>query len=487
MRMYIVKKRIIKYIINLVIFLALAFLPSVSCKAKEQQEAKNINITIENSNGSDATNLRDVSYDTEIQYKAGDTIKITSEEPMAGIYIIWNSEVSPWKLLYDEKTVECGKYGFLHEYIELDTETKECVLTLEADVSISDIYAYSKGSLPSEVQIWQPPCEKADILVFSTHADDEILFMGGVLVTYGGQQELGVEVVYMTNYWNGAKIREHEKLDGIWTCGVRNYPVNMPYDDLYAENLEQAMQVYSEEAIISSVTEAVRRFKPQVVVTQDLNGEYGHGGHRLLAKCVCNAVDNSSDAEFREESAKTYGTWDVPKTYLHLYENKKLKIDLRKPLKNMNNQTAIDIAKEAYTKHVSQQWCWYYVSDEYEYSCNDFGLYRTIIGDDTGKGDMMENLTSYKEQARIEKEKEEAEAQLKAEAEEQSRKNEQVLKEESIKNESKEKKSETDKSGENGSNNFKIIFGTILLIIIILLIAYFYSLRKRRKKYPRRN
>ncbi len=35
-----------------------------------------------------------------------------------------------------------------------------------------------------------------------------------------------------------------------------------------------------------------------IVVTQDLNGEYGHGGHMLLAKAVCEAVDNSNDAAF---------------------------------------------------------------------------------------------------------------------------------------------------------------------------------------------
>ena len=46
---------------------------------------------------------------------------------------------------------------------------------------------------------------------------------------------------------------------------------------------------------------------------------------------------------------------------------------------------------------MSQQWCWFYVSDTYEYSISDFGLYRTTVGEDTGN-DMMEHITSYEEQ-----------------------------------------------------------------------------------------
>lgn len=452
-----------------------------------EEEAVSLNITLKNSNGSSTAALRDKKYDTTVQYKSGDYVTISSETPMAGIYIIWGSKVSPWNLSCGSKRTEYGKNGFLHEYIALDTEVRECTIELNDDVRISDIYAYSKGILPDDVQVWEPSCKKADILVFSTHADDEILFLGGVLTTYGGGRGLGVQVVYMTNYWNGARIREHEKLDGIWTCGVKNYPVNMPYDDLYAKDLAGAQKVYDEEMITSSVTEAIRMFKPQIVVTQDLNGEYGHGGHMLLAKCVCTAVDNSSKAEFCQESSKAYDTWDVPKTYLHLYADNKLKLDLRQPLEGLNNQTALDVAKAAYKKHVSQQWCWFYVSDEYEYSCNDFGLYRTIVGSDTGKGDMMENLTSYAEQDRIAQEKAEAEALLtKAAEEEQARKNAALTQAALDKgsNESSKDSSTADKPKDNDNNPTTILI--IILVILILAAAiYFYLTISRLNKKKR--
>ena len=34
----------------------------------------------------------------------------------------------------------------------------------------------SAGELPDFVQIWNPPCEKADMMIITTHSDDEQLF-----------------------------------------------------------------------------------------------------------------------------------------------------------------------------------------------------------------------------------------------------------------------------------------------------------------------
>lgn len=378
--------------------------------------AAELDITVTSAAGKSSANIRDRSYNTTVSYSADDTITITAGEPMYGIYIVWGAPTDPWTLEYNNTAKDCGQYGFLHEYIELPEGAESCTIRLTKSEVICDISAYSGGVLPEEVQVWEPACDKADLIVFSTHADDEILFLGGVLATYGGQQQLAVQVVYMTNYWNGLKIREHEKLDGLWASGIRNYPVNGSFDDLYAETLEGAKRVYSYDEVLSFVTGQLRRFKPLVCVTQDLNGEYGHGGHMLLAEAVCEAVENSADSAFEPDSATRYGAWDVPKTYLHLYPENRLTMDLRIPLDQFGGRTAVEVAADAYKKHVSQQWCWFYVSDDYEYSCADFGLYRTTVGADTGN-DLMEHVTSYQEQARIAKERAEAEAKAAAEAE----------------------------------------------------------------------
>ncbi len=51
-----------------------------------------------------------------------------------------------------------------------------------------------------------------------------------------------------------------------------------------------------------------RRFKPEVVVTQDENGEYGHGAHRLAVKVMKEAVHLSIDPSKYPASVQEYGT-----------------------------------------------------------------------------------------------------------------------------------------------------------------------------------
>ncbi len=359
--------------------------------------------------------------------------------------------------------------------------TKECKLKIKDSIVMCDIFAYGKGSIPKKVQRWEEPCDKADILVFSTHADDEILFLGGVLVQYAGVEKLNVQLVYMTTYWDAQIIREHEKLDGIWETGVRNYPINSEFPDLYATSYEGALTVYNEDEIKGFVTEQIRRFKPQVVVTQDVNGEYGHGGHQLLAHAVMDSVDNSMKEDYFPESVDKYGTFDVPKTYLHLYSEKKIKMNLREKLPEFGDRTAIEVMQDAYKLHVSQQWCWFYVSDEYEYSCADFGMYRTTVGDDTGN-DMMEHLTSYAEQDRIEEEKrKEEEAKKEAERLASLQDAEKSKKEENSKDVKKDAGS-SKKTKSYDSTVLHIVIIIILVIIAAIIVLLILHRRLEKKK-----
>ena len=90
----------------------------------------------------------------------------------------------------------------------------------------------------------------------------------------------------MCEFTSSAKIREHEKLDGLWESGIKHYPICGDFPDLYSTSLEAAKKQYIYDDVLSYTTSTIRRFKPLVVVTQDLNGEYGHGGHMLFSHAV---------------------------------------------------------------------------------------------------------------------------------------------------------------------------------------------------------
>ena len=347
----------------------------------------------------------DSSYDTTIDISESDYITIESDLPMYGIYILWSSEVSSYQISYNSRTIQCGSYGYLHDYIPLDEAATSVTIRPSTDMSVSDIYAYSDGTLPSNVQVWQPPCDNdTDILVLSTHADDEILFLGGVLTNYGGEQGLNVQVAYMCNFFLTEPVRQHEELDGLWECGITHYPVKGDFMDLYSLDLDTAMTQYNYDDIVAYATSNIRRFKPLVCVSQDFNGEYGHGNHRIYARAISDAVNNSQDASFNPESAATYGTWDVPKTYYHLYNENTITLDVDSPLDRFNQRTAVDVLKSAFQKHVSQISYSFNVMDNGyartywgNFDSRAFGLYRTTVGYDTGN-DMMEHVTSIHEE-----------------------------------------------------------------------------------------
>lgn len=390
--------------------------------------------------GGSTGKLTDKSYTTTLCLNKDNTLTVTSKDgsKISSIYIIWNDPVKEYTMTTDNGTQVCGKNGFLHDYVRLNEASSKVVINIPANyMDISEIRIFSEGELPQDVQVWKPSCDKADIMLIPSHADDEILFFGGIIPTYAVEKDATIQVVYMTEFWTTTPIREHEKLDGLWESGLDIYPVCLDFKDLYSESLEGAMRQYDINTMEERLVEQIRRFKPQVIVTHDEKGEYGHGFHMITFKATTLAVESAKDSAKFADSFSKYGVWDTPKTYVHLWKENKIKLNLRTPIESMGNRTALEIASAAYKKHVSQQWCWFYVSDEYEYSCAEFGLYRTTVGTDADN-DMLCNIKTYKvqeeEAKKAEQERLEAEAasreQERLEAERQS-KEEQSRQEES--------------------------------------------------------
>ncbi len=379
-------------------------------------ETDTVKVSYEHSGGKSCKKLSDGSSADGttskrfVPFEAGQSLHIEAEKPLQGLYIKWTAVKIPgeWILTAGDKEIVCGKDGFLHEYVELPKGTLSCTLSFPyRETGIVEIEAYGEGELPEEVQRWTPACERADFLVFSTHADDEVLFLGGVCTLYGGQDKLKTQIVYLCDftlddYGYRYVTREHEKLDGLWEMGIRNYPVNGNFPDVYSRSLNKALKQYDYSAVVEFAAENIRRFKPQILVTQDFNGEYGHGAHRLLAKATAEALENTADPEAYPASCEKYGTWDVPKAYYHLYDKNKLRLNLRAPLSEFNGATGLDVLKAAFLKHETQQGYDFYISDvRADYDCAAFGLYRTLVGSDEGdsaEARMTDNIVTYEEQ-----------------------------------------------------------------------------------------
>lgn len=237
---------------------------------------------------------------------------------------------------------------------------------------------------------WDPPCTKADLLVLSAHPDDELLYFGGTIPTYAGERGLAVQVAYMAH--GTTDLRQREAKNGLRLCGVQNEPVFLGFRDSYSTSLETAERQWGRDNVTAAIVSLIRQCRPEVMVTHDLNGEYGHGAHRVTSSCTLDAVKLAADETQYPDSAGTYGVWQVKKLYLHLYPENAITMDWRQPLSAFQGKTALDMAQLAYECHVSQLDYHQNVYDTGKYSCAEFGLAFTTVGEDAEKTDFFEHI-----------------------------------------------------------------------------------------------
>ena len=393
------------------------------------------------------------------------TISLMNQHGIGSVYLMFDTE-------YGEYTVEnaatgasitAGQEGFLHEYINLDEAFHGPVTSVtfhfnRGGVQLSEIEVYSVGTVPKHVQIWQPPLEgKTDILLLSAHGDDDQLFFAGLLPKYAGQEQVGVQVAYLTDHRNMTNQRTHEILNGLWATGCTAYPVMASFPDFRIDSLKETYQEfvrlgYSQERLLSYVVELLRRFKPHVVVSHDIDGEYGHGMHMAYTDTLINALKVSNEPATFPDLTQKYGVWEVPKTYLHLYDKNTIELDYDQPLSAFDGMTAFEVSQKlGYPCHKSQQATWFtdWINGDRgeitkatqikRYNPCRFGLYSTTVGEDVEKNDFLENITTYSEQERIEQERLEQE-RLELEAAEQERLEQERLELDRIEAEKAEKK-----------------------------------------------
>ncbi len=412
-----ISKKVKFAVISAVLCLVISVFCGIAVFAENGAPAEELtdSLQITFSGGQSVENVTDDSIETFVSVVGGSTVNISCGTPMGGLYIMWNKIPGEWSYTIDGSEHAAGENGFLHEYIELDSPTTEITVNIPQDgAQITDIYAFSEGDeLPDWVQVWEEPYDRADIVLFSTHSDDEQLFFAGLLPYYAIEREAYVQVVYMTNHWD-TTTRPHEQLNGLWTVGIRNYPIISEFPDdarslgSTSEStqtvLERARSVYNEDDWIQFEVEMIRRFKPQVIVGHDINGEYRHGAHILNTDALMQAVELSNDETYDADSVETYGVWDVKKTYIHLYDENQIVMDYDTPYESMGGKTPFEMSKLGYACHLSQQWTWFtdWVSqdkatDIATYSPCRFGLYRTTVGEDVLKNDMLENITPWAE------------------------------------------------------------------------------------------
>ena len=361
------------------LFIFLLLIPMIVNAEERTYTHENTSIFI---NENATTKLSDNNYSTYITLNSEDTITIENTEMFNYVYIIYYVESMTGTINYNDTSTRVGENQFLHECIKLDEETNKITINYDNYVRIKEIFLFNE-TLPNWVQTWNKPLDNADILLFSTHSDDEHLFFAGLIPSMIASGK-NIQVVYLTHHNDNPK-RLDEQLNGLWAVGLRNYPVLGAFPDAYSESLNGATTNlsyagFSLDDVINFQIDIIKRFKPLVVVNHDEAGEYSHGQHILNTHALKEAL-NLLEYEYKPE-----------KVYLHLYEENPIIMNYDIPLEYYNGMTAYEVSKLGYAEHDSQQYTWFTdwlkgknneytkATDIKTYSPTKFGLYYSKNG-----------------------------------------------------------------------------------------------------------
>ena len=192
---------------------------------------------------------------------------------------------------------------------------------------------------------WLAPPDKVDLMVISAHPDDEGIFFGGVLPYYTQVLQKETILIDMNSgrHDSAPTIREDELRDAAWTYGLRYEPVFARFlsvtavtaDHKWTTDVNAAWDAWDGEPTdgvadnnangIPDGREAgayflamqIRTYQPEVIVTQDIDGEYGHATHKATALVTIDAYALAADPSV---DIGGLAPWQASKLYIHQSE-----------------------------------------------------------------------------------------------------------------------------------------------------------------------
>jgi hypothetical protein len=212
-----------------------------------------------------------------------------------------------------------------------------------------------------------------DLMLVATHPGDEYLYLGGVLPYYVSELGYTAVVVYMTSV-DETQRREAEK--SLRALGVTGGVVFGDFEDVYSDDLDEMKDCWSEKKVREFLAGVIREYRPAVVVSHDLDGEYGNAAHMMTAYGLRKAVKDAASTRYFSDSLEAYGVWQIKRLFLHFYEDGEasVSIDREAALNAFLGRTALAVEEDLY-EAFSEEYRYPLDVGDKTYSVADYGLY----------------------------------------------------------------------------------------------------------------
>lgn len=301
--------------------------------------------------------------------------------PAKGLYLEWygpNPAYSIEEISAAGNVINThGAPAFVNAYFELHEDTRALRIIAEDDCQLSTLRLYAaEGALPDDVQRWQPPHERADLVFLAATPEAALEDLFAALSIYTVEHEVQTALVCMSIDTRAA---QNDLLAALWKLGIENYPYfggfftwnDQSYTLLNAEWKAASVQKYL-ESILTSLT-------PRVLVT-----------HADDQDAVNQAKYFTAEQLLTLAGKKKTLLSDIGLEKLYLAAAEGTTLDLDAPLFSLGGATARQAVEEiAFSQYQTLQIRPAGIAMQ---ARGTFALSYSNVGEDLANNDLLENI-----------------------------------------------------------------------------------------------